>query len=112
MVLRWEATGPGGGLFPVLDADISLSRYGQSQTLLALTGAYRPPLGPVGAALDRIALRRIATATIQRFVKLLADTLADPPDQSPQQAGSRGENQRATSVQATAFPGNHDADPQ
>lgn len=78
MVLRWEAAGSGGGLFPVLDADIALSRSGQSHTLLVLTGAYRPPLGSLGAALDRVALRRVATATIKRFVTRLADALADP----------------------------------
>lgn len=33
MALRWQATGHGSGLFPVLDADIALSRYGRSQTL-------------------------------------------------------------------------------
>ena len=79
MTLRWEAVGTGGSLFPVLDADIALSHYGESQTLLALTGAYRPPLGPLGAALDRVVLRRVATTTIQHFVTLLADGLADLP---------------------------------
>ena len=30
--LRWEATGPAGGLFPVLDADIAISPGGQEGT--------------------------------------------------------------------------------
>jgi hypothetical protein len=80
MVLRWEAAGPGGALLPVLDADVSLSRHGQSEVLLALTGAYRPPLAQVGAALDRAVLHRVATATIRRFVRRLGDALADPAD--------------------------------
>jgi hypothetical protein len=29
LTLRWEATGPGGGLFPVLDADITLTPGGE-----------------------------------------------------------------------------------
>jgi hypothetical protein len=53
--LRWEATGPAGSLFPVLDTDIAISPGGQEGTpaveesaRLALTGAYRPPLGRLG----------------------------------------------------------------
>jgi hypothetical protein len=44
VALRWEATGATGGLFPVLDADISLSPAGERLTRLALTGSYRHPL--------------------------------------------------------------------
>ena len=61
--LRWEATGPAGGLFPVLDADLTVMPAGDGQTLLRLDGAYRPPLGGIGAGLDRIMLRRVAAAT-------------------------------------------------
>lgn len=88
MVLRWEAAGPGGVLLPVLDADLNLSRYGQSQTLLALTGAYRPPLGQVGAALDRAVLHRVATTTIRRFVTRVGDALADPAAANGRDNGS------------------------
>lgn len=84
MVMRWEAAGPGGALLPVLDADLSLSRHGQSQALLALTGAYRPPLGQVGAELDRAVLHRVATATIRRFVTRLGGALALPADEDGQ----------------------------
>jgi hypothetical protein len=106
LVLRWEATGPAGGLFPELDADIALSRYGQSQTLLALTGAYRPPLGPLGTALDRVALRRVATATIQHFVRQLGDALADPPGASIQERSREpGTRHQADAGYVTDFPG-------
>jgi hypothetical protein len=71
LAIRWEATGPGGGLFPALDADITLVRTGQS-TLLVLAGVYRPPLGPFGIALDRAALHRVAAATIRDFLGRLA----------------------------------------
>lgn len=76
LTLRWEAVGPGGGLFPVLDADITLLRYGDPACMLALSGAYRPPLGALGAALDRVVLRRVAQATIQGFVNQLGDAVA------------------------------------
>lgn len=75
LILRWEAAGPGGGLFPILDADLTLARYGDSASLLALAGVYRPPLGAVGAALDRMVLRRVANATIQGFVDQIGDAI-------------------------------------
>jgi hypothetical protein len=86
--IRWEATGPGGGLFPALDADLRLLPAGEQTTLLSLSGAYRPPLGSLGAALDRAALHRVAAATIRNFLGRLAthitgeagaaETYADP----------------------------------
>ena len=44
LALRWEATGAGGRLFPVLDADLTLAPDGEG-TVLPLAGSYRPPLG-------------------------------------------------------------------
>ena len=72
LAIRWEATGPGGGLFPTLDADIRLLPAGEQTTLLVLSGVYRPPLGLLGAALDRAALHRVAAATIRNFLDRLA----------------------------------------
>jgi hypothetical protein len=77
LAIRWEATGSGGGLFPALDADITLVRAGQT-TLLVLAGVYRPPLGPLGTALDRAALHRVAAATIRNFLGRLAADIAGP----------------------------------
>ena len=78
LVLRWEAAGVTRGLFPVLDADISLTPAGQEATRLALAGSYRAPLGGVGAGLDRAVLNRVATATIRALLRNVADTLASP----------------------------------
>ena len=72
LALRWETIGPGGGLFPVLDADITLSPSGKQSTLLTLAGAYRPALGPLGTGLDRAILHRVAAATIRNFVNCVA----------------------------------------
>lgn len=47
-LLRREAAGPYGRLFPALDADITLTPAGQQATVLELAGAYRPPLGAAG----------------------------------------------------------------
>jgi hypothetical protein len=76
--LRWEVTGVGGSLFPLLDADLTLTPDGEARTRLALAGAYRPPLGGVGAALDRAVLHRVATATVRSFVTSIGDAIAHP----------------------------------
>ena len=76
--LRWEASGLTGGLFPVFDADISLLPEGGQRTRLVLAGAYRPPLGRVGAGLDRTILNRVAAATIRALLRRVADALDSP----------------------------------
>jgi hypothetical protein len=65
--MRWEAIDPGGALIPALDADIRLAPAGQQATMLAVSGAYRPPLGGLGARLDRASLHPVAQAAIQAF---------------------------------------------
>lgn len=72
LALRWEVTGPGGALFPVLDADLELIQAGPETTWLTLNGAYRPPLGALGQALDRAMLHRVASATIRSFLSRIA----------------------------------------
>ena len=79
LMLRWEAAGPGGTLFPVLDADLTLAPYGEPASLLALAGVYRPPLATVDGALDRVVLRRVATDTVQGFVNQVGDAIAKSP---------------------------------
>ena len=79
LAIRWEATGPGGGLFPVLDADITMAPFGEQVTLLAVAGSYRPPLGAMGAALDRTILHRIASATIRAFLAQVAGRITGRP---------------------------------
>jgi hypothetical protein len=46
--MRWEATGPVGRLFPVLDANLMLGQDDQGRGVLRLSGVYRPPLGGLG----------------------------------------------------------------
>jgi len=76
--LRWEATGVMGRLFPVLDADLVLTPGEEQTTRLALTGAYRPPLGGIGSGLDRMVLHHAANATVRSLLERIADHLADP----------------------------------
>lgn len=79
LALRWEATGAGGKLFPVLDADLTLTDFGAQGTLVALAGVYRPPLGVLGQALDRAVLHRVAVATVKSFLAQVVAQLADQP---------------------------------
>jgi hypothetical protein len=78
LALRWEATGAGGRLFPVLDANITLLPDGEQAALLGLEGVYRPPAGAAGAWLDRAILHRFAAATIRSFLHRIADAISDP----------------------------------
>jgi hypothetical protein len=85
LALRWEAIGPDGGLFPVLDADLTLTAAGAG-AMLTLAGAYRPPLGPLDQAPDRAILNRVAATTIRNFLLEVAAQLDDHP--VPNGAGS------------------------
>jgi hypothetical protein len=79
LAMRWEATGPGGGLFPVLDADLRLASAGDQVTFLTVAGVYRPPPGPLGEALDQVILQRVADATIRNFAIWIAAQITGRP---------------------------------
>jgi hypothetical protein len=79
IAIRWEASGPGSALFPVLDADVRVLPAEDQTTLLTLAGAYRPPLGSLGEALDRAVLHRIAAATIRKFLDRVAAAINGEP---------------------------------
>ncbi len=57
--MRWEALGVTGGLFPVLDANITLATEGDERTRMTLTAVYRPPFGALGALLHSVAVTTI-----------------------------------------------------
>jgi hypothetical protein len=76
--LRWEARGTSGNLFPVLDADIMLTRAGEKTTVLAVSGSYRPPLGSLGAGLDRAFMHLVAEATIRAFTRQIGAVIVNP----------------------------------
>jgi hypothetical protein len=78
LALRWQATGPGGRLFPALDADLALTPAGEHSTRLSLAGAYRPPLGAVGAGLDKAIFHKVAEATVRSLLTRVADALTRP----------------------------------
>lgn len=75
LVLRWEAQDPAAGLFPALDADLTLISDPPA-TMLKLTGIYRPPPGNPGAGLDRAIWYQTASATIASFLGRIATVLS------------------------------------
>ena len=89
--LRWEAAGAAGTLFPVLDANISISPAGDDAAQLTLAGSYRPPLGHLGAGLDRTIMHRVAAATMRCLLQSVAEALVSPaPAGHPAEDASPG----------------------
>jgi hypothetical protein len=89
MPIRWEATGPMGRLFPVLDANLIVGTGHQGRAELRITGAYRPPLDGLGKGLDQAVLHRVAEATLKSLLRRVAAMLAHAPD-APDAADADG----------------------
>lgn len=70
----WRATGA-AWLFPHMEAELVLSPITPTLTHLTFRGRYRPPLQIVGAVLDKLAMHRIAEATVRSFLERLAEAL-------------------------------------
>jgi hypothetical protein len=75
----WSATGA-EALFPKLAANLILTHLGPEMTSLSLEGTYQPPLGPLGRAVDRVALRKFAEATVKNWVDRVAEAVAVAPE--------------------------------
>jgi hypothetical protein len=71
--IRWRAIGA-TLLFPHMDAELVLSPFGDT-THIEFRGVYTPPMGPVGALLDRVAMHRLAEATVRNFLERLVDLI-------------------------------------
>jgi hypothetical protein len=65
--LTWEPIGM-EGLLPRLEGDLEVGPLGGGRTQLAISARYRPPLGAVGRAVDRVLLHRVAEATVKDFL--------------------------------------------
>ena len=76
--LRWEATGPAGELFPVLDADLSLIRVDAGHARLAIIACYRPSPGTRGVQLDRLLLGRMARTTLRSLLDSFVREMSRP----------------------------------
>ena len=74
--LRWEAIGAPGGLFPVLDADLTLTPTSPQATRMSLAGVYRPPFGYLNIDLDPATTGRVAGTTVRALLRAAAVYLA------------------------------------
>lgn len=72
----WRAAGA-EWLFPHMEAELVLTPIGPSLTHLVLRGRYSPPMHPVGTFLDRLAMHRIAEATVRNFLERMLDALTE-----------------------------------
>jgi hypothetical protein len=88
--LRWEAAGVTGGLFPVLDANLTVTRQDETTTRLSLEGSYRPPFGGLGAGLDQAILSKVAGSTARALLRDVAVVLAEPSPAAPEPGTATG----------------------
>jgi hypothetical protein len=76
LTLEWAARRR-PGLFPVMHAVLSVYALSATETQIELEGDYEPPLGLVGKAVDAAIGRRIADASVHRFVEQVAASLRE-----------------------------------
>ncbi|MDX1577580.1 MAG: hypothetical protein R3266_03810 [Gemmatimonadota bacterium] len=80
LTLEWEAA-KNPRLFPELEGELDVYALTERETQLDFGGRYRPPMGPLGGAIDSLILHRVAEASIHRFVtdvaRYLRENLAD-----------------------------------
>jgi len=81
--LSWDPIPDGGGeaaaierMLPTLDGELGLHQEAGGRATLVLDARYRPPGGAIGAAIDAVALRRVAHRTVDRFLEQVAARLA------------------------------------
>jgi len=56
---------------------VGVGPLGEDRTQLAISARYRPPLGVVGRAMDRVLLHRVAEATVKDFLDRLGRAITD-----------------------------------
>lgn len=74
--MRWKPTGL-AGLFPELEAELTVAPFPPDGTHLSLRGNYDPPLGVLGRGIDRLGMHRIAEASIRSFLNAVTAALED-----------------------------------
>jgi hypothetical protein len=76
--IEWEAT-KRPKLFPLMRATLQIYPLTATETQLDFAGTYDAPLGAVGTAIDAVVGRRIAEASVHRFVVDVAHHLRGTP---------------------------------
>lgn len=63
-------------LLPSLDGELGLHLEPSGRATLVFDARYQPPGGMIGAAVDAVGLRRVARATVQRFLEHVSARLS------------------------------------
>lgn len=69
--IAWTAANA-KGLFPSMEATLSIYALSSRETQIDLYGRYKPPMGVVGNAIDALVGHRVAEASVLRFVQDVA----------------------------------------
>lgn len=80
--LEW-ASAHHPGLFPLMNGVLAVYALTAGETQLDFSGRYDPPLGPLGDALDKLVLHRVAEASVHRFVQDVGQHLRDALTEGP-----------------------------
>jgi hypothetical protein len=67
IALEWEAAKM-PGLFPFMQAELAVYPLTATETQLALSGNYEPPMGALGKMIDAVVGHRIAEASVHQFI--------------------------------------------
>jgi len=72
--IAWKASGT-PMLFPMMTAELRLSKVGDDVTQIRLSGSYSVPFGSIGQIFDDALLHRVAESTVHNFVLRVADAI-------------------------------------
>lgn len=64
--LSWEPLDH-GEIYPTVVADLEIEPIDERRTMVSLLASYQPPLGRIGAVVDRVAMHRITESALRRF---------------------------------------------
>lgn len=85
--LEWEATVL-PRLFPLMKAELLVWPLNGTETQLDFVGHYEPPGGSLGQAIDSMVGRRIATLSVNHFVKDITSHLSTTLQRKPRAGGA------------------------
>lgn len=88
--IRWDVPGPTGWLYPALDAELHLTALDDATSRLEILARYEPPLGAVGRLADKVVMAKVATATMEAFLREVAARLSEVPEQGDVRADEDG----------------------
>lgn len=72
--IEWEASSS-PRLFPLMKAELAVYPLTATETQLDFSGNYEPPMGWLGSAVDSVVGHKIAEASVDRFVRQVAEYL-------------------------------------